>query len=82
MDNINIPVTIAAAGFLIALTTAFQFTRPSIAQGEPPLLPKGLPIVGHAISFIRDANALHMYARSVKKIYISHAFDSKWSYIR
>ncbi|KIM28636.1 hypothetical protein M408DRAFT_16291 [Serendipita vermifera MAFF 305830] len=27
------------------------------------MLPGGLPVIGHAISLVRDANALHMYAR-------------------
>lgn len=64
MAETNYPLLIGVGSLLITLVFWSQYRKKNaVAVGEPPLLPGGLPLVGHAISLVRDANALHMYAR-------------------
>ena len=43
-----------------------------VAAGEPPMLPGGLPVLGHAVSLVRDASALHARARLVLLVSYKH----------
>lgn len=50
-----------------ALSLFLHFTSKVnlVAPDEPPLLPGALPIVGHAVGYIRDLNAIYERARYV-----------------
>ncbi|KIM20443.1 hypothetical protein M408DRAFT_30369, partial [Serendipita vermifera MAFF 305830] len=64
MNDANYPLVIGVGGLLITTVLWSQLRKKSaVMVGEPPMLPGGLPVIGHAISLVRDANALHMYAR-------------------
>ena len=79
MSTTNYPLLIGVGGLLITTVLWSQLRKKNaVAVGEPPLLPGGLPVIGHAISLVRDANALHMYARCVvhQRVFRNHLIYS------
>jgi LPXTG-motif cell wall-anchored protein len=66
MGETNFPLVIAVGISLITLVLwSLLKKKNAVGVGEPPMLPGALPFLGHVVSLVRDANALHMYARCV-----------------
>jgi hypothetical protein len=57
-------IVYATIGTLIVSITLYYARKVNrIDDGEPPLLPGALPIFGHALAFLRDANKVYEVAR-------------------
>jgi hypothetical protein len=66
MGETNYPLLVGVGSLLITVVLWSKLRKLNdVAPGEPPMLPGALPIVGHAISLVRDASSLHAYARLV-----------------
>lgn len=56
-------ITFGALLVSIGLHYASKVNR--VNEGEPPLLPGALPVFGHALAFMKDANKLYETARYI-----------------
>lgn len=66
MGETNYPLLVGVGSLLITVVLWSQLRKlNAVTAGEPPMLPGGLPVLGHAVSLVRDASALHARARSV-----------------
>jgi hypothetical protein len=54
-------VTVGTVVVSLGLHYARKVNR--VADGEPPLLPGALPILGHALTFLKDSNKVYETAR-------------------
>jgi hypothetical protein len=63
LENIDIPLVIAGVSTIIVAAAWFGRWKPTNAANEPPLLPGGLPILGHALSFGKDSSKLFQFAK-------------------
>ena len=71
-DNLPILITSALGTIGLAFVIRFALKTTTIRQGEPPLFPGALPLLGHVIPYGKDANKIYQEAR-----YVSLALGSK-----
>lgn len=67
VQNIDLPLAIA--GISTVILTVARFSKWNTVKAaksdavEPPLLPGGLPILGHALAFNNDSSKVHQAAK-------------------
>lgn len=65
IGTVDLPLVISAFSLLVVFIAWLHTTSKRKSGDEPPLLPGSWPILGHALTFLKDSSLVHRTARYV-----------------